>query len=117
MHSHFQSEFSQLNNFPNFSAEEICLTCFEDGGWYRAQCIAHDDASIFLLLIDFGNVYTTTVAKIMPLPAELKEPPPRTHVVSVQDSDKKKASEIETYNKYRFKVASLEDGMYNLVFA
>lgn len=70
-----------------------------------------------LLLIDFGTIYNIGVSQIIPFPEELKEPPPRTHLVNIQDSDKHKTSELQTFGKYRFKVESFQDDMYHLAFA
>ncbi|XP_063701396.1 uncharacterized protein LOC134831571 [Culicoides brevitarsis] len=95
---------------------EMCLTQFSDGGWYRAKCLTSSDPKMLLQLVDFGALYNVDPSKVLPFPEKLMKPEPRTHLVNIADTEDKKSSDLEVYGQYRFKVEACEDDIYVLTF-
>lgn len=62
----------------------LCIACFSDQLWYRAQVINTHDKTVSVLFIDYGNESEIDLNFIKSLPTKLLESPPQAFLCQLE---------------------------------
>ncbi|XP_077094892.1 tudor domain-containing 6 [Siphateles boraxobius] len=62
----------------------LCIACFSDQQWYRAQVINKHDKTVSVLFIDYGNESEIDLNFIKFLPTKLLESPPQAFLCQLE---------------------------------
>lgn len=92
LYSHLEEVTTKLNEseglpiLNDIDEGVLCVAQFpEDGNWYRARILSHNEDCVEVLYVDFGN--TAVSSELRQLPHELKDVPPLARKCSLSISN------------------------------